>query len=155
MTYISTKTYAHNVGFSCCFRQWRAKDSHCRFLHGYALSVKLTFKGPLDDRNWVFDFGGLKVVKAFLVDLLDHKTIVAADDPHLDTFREMESNGLLLLRVIPHVGCEKFAEYIFEKVKGLIEDKSAHRVELYEVEVKEHEANGAIYRNDETRTKLD
>lgn len=31
--YQSTKTYGHDRGFSCAFRQWRA-DSHCRLIHG-------------------------------------------------------------------------------------------------------------------------
>lgn len=148
MTFISTKTYSHNVGLSCCFRQWRAKDSHCKYLHGYALSVKFTFKGPLDNRNWVYDFGDLKIVKTFLEDLFDHKTVIAADDPELEHFQELERLGLILLRIIPDVGCEKFAEYIFNHVEKLIDDKTGNRVTLYEVEVKEHDGNGAIYRND-------
>ena len=28
-------------GFSTCFRQWNATHSHCRFLHGYAISFRL------------------------------------------------------------------------------------------------------------------
>ena len=38
-----TKTYGHDLGLSCCFRQWGA-SSHCRFLHGYALSFSFTFE---------------------------------------------------------------------------------------------------------------
>ena len=44
MSFLSTKTYNHNVGLSCCFRQWRAKDSHCQYLHGYSISVRFNFK---------------------------------------------------------------------------------------------------------------
>src|SRR4051812_22439004 len=81
----STKTYPHSIGLSCCFRQWRALHSHCRFLHGYALQVKLTFVAQtLDERNWVVDFGGLKDIKERLTELLDHKTIVARDDPEIE-----------------------------------------------------------------------
>jgi len=55
----STKTYNHNEGLSCCFRQWRA-DSHCKLLHGYALAFKFVFATrELDARNWCYDFGGL------------------------------------------------------------------------------------------------
>ena len=51
--YNSTKTYGHDVGLSCSFRQWRAQ-SHCSKVHGYALSVKFTFAAEkLDERNWV------------------------------------------------------------------------------------------------------
>ena len=62
MSFISTKTYNHNIGLSCAFRQWRAKHSHCKYMHGYALSVRINFKGQLNDRNWVYDFGDLKFV---------------------------------------------------------------------------------------------
>ncbi len=41
--YRSTKMYDHNEGLSCCFRQWRATDSHCRLIHGYALAFKFVF----------------------------------------------------------------------------------------------------------------
>ena len=38
-------------GFSCCFRQWKAETTHCRFLHGYGVSFRVTFEGELD-RDW-------------------------------------------------------------------------------------------------------
>ena len=66
--YESQKRFA---GYSTCFRQWRA-DSHCKFLHGYALEFKITFAGELDQRNWVMDFGGLKDFKLFLEKTFDH-----------------------------------------------------------------------------------
>ena len=59
--YRSTKTYDHNEGLSCCFRQWRA-DSHCKLLHGYALAFKFVFATrALDARNCCYDFGGLRI----------------------------------------------------------------------------------------------
>ena len=47
-------------GFSCVFRQWKAENTHCRFMHGYGVSFRVWFEGSLDDRNWVWDFGGMK-----------------------------------------------------------------------------------------------
>ena len=148
MSFISTKTYNHNIGLSCAFRQWRAKHSHCKYLHGYALSVRLNFKGKLNDRNWVYDFGDLKFVKEFLEETFDHKTVVAEDDPELETFKELEEKGLIQLRIIPHVGCEKFAEYICKQIATTIEVNSNERVKLMSVEVREHSGNSAIYIND-------
>ena len=61
MRYQSTKTFGHDLGISCAFRQWRATHSHCSKIHGYALSVTMVFEAnTLDDRNWVMDFGGFK-----------------------------------------------------------------------------------------------
>ena len=50
-------------GFSTVFRQWKAEGTHCRFLHGYGVSFRVWFEGELDERNWVFDFGGMKRAK--------------------------------------------------------------------------------------------
>ena len=146
MAYYSTKTYDHNEGLSCAFRQWRATHSHCRWIHGYALAVKFTFGADdLDSRNWVQDFGGLKEIKAWLKQQFDHTLVVAEDDPELEKFKELEKNDIVDLRIIPAVGCEKFAEYIFEHVDPIIKKESKDRVWVESVEVREHSGNSAIY----------
>jgi 6-pyruvoyltetrahydropterin/6-carboxytetrahydropterin synthase len=146
MAYQSTKTFGHDLGLSCAFRQWRA-ESHCHFVHGYSIAVKLTFEArSLDYRNWVVDFGGLKEVKEFLQRIFDHKTVVAHDDPHLDYFKQGHELGVLDLVVIQDVGCEKFAELVHTWVTGwLTESPDFPRVQLVSVEVKEHGANSALY----------
>jgi 6-pyruvoyltetrahydropterin/6-carboxytetrahydropterin synthase len=149
MSYYSTKTYDHNEGLSCAFRQWRASHSHCRLIHGYALAVKFTFGcKKLDDRNWVQDFGGLKEIKKWLKHMFDHTTVVAKDDPEIESFEQLEKKGIIDLRVIPAVGCEKFAEFIYNYVAKIIKDESQGRVWLDSVEVREHGANSAIYTRD-------
>ena len=144
MTYYSTKTYDHNEGLSCAFRQWRAKDSHCRWIHGYALAVKFTFGcKELDDRKWVQDFGGLKEIKQWLKHTFDHTLCIAEDDPELETFKGLEDLDLVDLRIMPAVGCEKFAEYIYNHVSKIVDED---RKWLESVEVREHGANSAIYK---------
>jgi 6-pyruvoyltetrahydropterin/6-carboxytetrahydropterin synthase len=146
--YYSTKTYTHAVGLSCAFRQWKAWDSHCRFLHGYALEIKLTFKAhELDIRNWVVDFGSMKSLKGWLEKLLDHTTLVADDDPLLEYFRVMHGNGAIDMRVIPATGCEALAYYIWEYVDGwLVDNGYKPRCTLESVEVREHAGNSAIFK---------
>ncbi|MEB3025883.1 6-pyruvoyl trahydropterin synthase family protein [Parvimonas sp. M13] len=112
--YTITKTYGNEQGLSATFRQWRA-DSHCRFLHGYALGFEVTIAcndDNLDARNWVYSFGGFKPFKAWLQDTFDHKTVVAEDDPQLEVFMQLSmtdtSHGghtMLQLRVVEAVGC--------------------------------------------------
>ena len=145
MTYVAIKTYGHEVGLSCAFRQWRAR-SHCRYLHGYALAVRLEFEtNELDEHGWVVDFGGLKEVRAMLEEFFDHKTLVAEDDPHLHAFTQMHELGIIDMRLVPQAGCEAFARLIFEGVnRWLIGKKLAPRVRLRRVEVREHGANGAM-----------
>ncbi len=148
MTYTSTKTYGHEVGLSCAFRQWRATHSHCRFLHGYALSVRLEFETEeLDGRNWVVDFGGLKELKRHLEATFDHKTVMAHDDPHRDWFVQGAGLGLLDLVVLDDVGCERFAEHVYRLAEAWLKANDyAPRCRVSLVEVREHGANSAIYR---------
>ena len=145
-TFYSTKTYNHSIGLSSCFRQWRA-DSHCKFLHGYSLEVKIVFKElkGLDERNWVIDFGGLKDVKQWLEDTFDHKTIIAKDDPEINTFINLQNIGIIDLIVLDNVGCEKFAEYIYDFLGNWLNTKNYDaNIMVESVEVKEHSGNSAI-----------
>jgi 6-pyruvoyltetrahydropterin/6-carboxytetrahydropterin synthase len=145
--FASTKTFGHEVGLSAAFRQWRA-ESHCRHLHGYALAVRITFAASaLDARNWVVDFGSLKSLRGWLEDTFDHRCVVAEDDPELPWFEEGHRRGLLELVVVPAVGCEKFAEYIFGAVQVWLDANGyGPRCHVESVEVSEHGANSAIYR---------
>ena len=148
--FISTKTYDHNLGFSCAFRQWRAA-SHCRFVHGYSLAVHLEFETTeLDFRHWAVDFGSLKSLKGWLEDLFDHKLLIAEDDPELELFRQGHQRGVLDLVVVPYVGCERFAEMIFDATEVWLHDNGYEpRVKLRMVQVKEHEANSAMVIRDD------
>ena len=146
MTFLSTKTFGHDLGISCAFRQWKA-ESHCRFIHGYALAFEFCFAAEeLDVRNWVVDFGGLKGLKAILEDTFDHKMVVAEDDPQIDYFKQGKELGVLDLVIVPAGGCEKFAQMVFEVTEQwLIDAGFAPRCRLVSVQVKEHGANSAIY----------
>lgn len=146
MPYRSTKTWGHDLGLSCSFRQWRA-ESHCRFIHGYALAIRLEFEADaLDERNWVIDFGSLGEIKRHLTVLFDHTLLVAADDPMLMELKALGSIGVAQVRVIPNIGCEAFAELIYGSVDLWLElQDHKPRVRLGSVEVKEHGANSAIF----------
>ena len=148
MTYYSTKTYDHTEGLSCAFRQWRATHSHCKLIHGYSLAFKFVFGATtLDDRNWVQDFGGLKDIKAWLKQQFDHTLCIAEDDPELQTLMLLDGH-IADIRMLPAVGCEKFAEHVYNHVSKIIEQSSGGRVWLDSVECREHGANSAIYQRD-------
>ena len=149
--YNSTKLFD---GYSTCFRQWRAEGTHCRFLHGYAVSFRVWFEGELDHRNWVFDFGGMKRAttkiqgmnpKDYFAWLLDHTTIIAEDDPYLTLFKQMNAEGIIQLRILPATGCEKFAEHLYNVINIFLLHETEGRVKATKVEVYEHERNSASY----------
>lgn len=158
--YYSTKTYGNDRGLSCCFRQWRSTHSHCSLLHGYSIGIRLVFESDsLDERNWVMDFGGLDTFKDWAEYMFDHTLLIAEDDPHLEFFRELNAIGggynnlgIADMRIVPAVGCEKFAEMAYNKMNEIIiRLKSTPgiiingNVRVKSVEVFEHNANSAIY----------
>jgi 6-pyruvoyltetrahydropterin/6-carboxytetrahydropterin synthase len=147
-------------------------------MHGYSLGFRFTFEAEqLDSRNWVQDFGGLKEIKAWLDTQFDHTTVIAEDDPMLDRFKAMAgwsnnadldgkpdevqqhphpNQGVIDLRIVPAVGCEAFAEYVYQYVSQWLRDDPTNkyqnllgdehpRVKLVSVEVFEHAGNSAIY----------
>ena len=167
--YLSTKTYGNDRGLSCCFRQWRSTHSHCSLLHGYSIGIKLIFESEtLDSRNWVFDFGGLKAFKSWSEYMFDHTLVIAEDDPEIQTFLNLDKT-VADIRLVPGVGCEKFAELAYTTMNDILtkfkagqewsyydanaeEDKKfsaaypvGANVKLRSVEVFEHGANSAIY----------
>ena len=159
--FVSTKVFD---GFSCCFRQWKATTTHCQFLHGYGVSFKVWFEGELDERNWVWDFGGMKRAKTkidgkspkeWMDYMFDHTVLVDEDDPMLFDLQQLNFNpkfagthqdrGILQLRVIPATGAEKFAEYIYNKLNDFVKTETNNRVRVKQVEFREHGKNSAIY----------
>jgi len=150
-TFKSSKLYD---GFSTVFRQWRAEGTHCRFLHGYAVSFRVDFEGDLDEKNWVMDFGMAKRAngnidgmnpKQWFDYLLDHTTIITEDDPYLEQFKQMDADGIIQLRILPYVGAERFAEYLFQKINEFVQDETHYRVRVAKVEVFENGRNSASY----------
>lgn len=147
----STKVFD---GFSTVFRQWKAETTHCKYVHGYGISFKVWFEGDLDERNWVWDFGGMKRAKGkidgmspkdWFDHMFDHTLIVAEDDPFINAFKNMDEAGVAQVRVIPATGAEKFAEFIYKKVNEFVKKETEGRVKVVQVEFKEHDKNSAIY----------
>ena len=147
----STKVFD---GYSCVFRQWKAEGTHCRFLHGYGVSFRVWFEGELDHRNWVWDFGGMKRAKGnidgknpkeWMDYMFDHTLVVAEDDPYLAQFVLMDMDKIIQLRIIPTVGAEQFAKFIYEKLNTFVQEETNGRVKVVKVEFMENNKNSATY----------
>jgi 6-pyruvoyltetrahydropterin/6-carboxytetrahydropterin synthase len=141
-------------GFSTVFRQWKAKETHCRFLHGYGISFKVYFEGELDHRNWVWDFGGMKRAKTqidgmspkeWMDYMFDHTLICSLDDPALEEFQKLDKTGIIQLRIVPATGAEAFAEFIFHNINDFVHEETEGRVRVTKVKFMEHGKNAAYY----------
>ncbi len=113
------------------------------------------FEGELDQRNWVWDFGGMKRAnttidgmnpKTWMDYMFDHTTLVAQDDPFLEEFKKMDTEGIIQMRIIPATGAERFAEFIFNKLNDFVQAETQGRVRVSQVEFMEHSKNTAIYK---------
>jgi len=143
--YRVTKRYGQERGFSCAFRQWKA-ESHCHFLHGYALAFEFIFEAEtLDARNWVVDFGSFKEVKRDLEFLFDHTVAIALDDPMFKEFDKLSEMGLAQVRPMRAVGCEAFATEAYRIAEQHLIFGGRKGVKLVSCTVSEHNSNSATY----------
>jgi len=155
--YQVTKTYGHDRGISCAFRQHKAK-SHCNQIHGYALSFSFVFESEgLNENNWVIDFGDLKELEKALRMHFDHKLIVATDDPCKQEICDLRmlngGNGIADLNFMPAVGCEAFARHAYNLALPIItrlnsnsvDKKFSNYIKIKSVTVAEHGSNSATY----------
>jgi 6-pyruvoyltetrahydropterin/6-carboxytetrahydropterin synthase len=144
--WISTKTY-RQIG-PVAYRQWRA-DSHCRLLHGYALSFHLEFEcDTLDARNWCMDFGGLRPLKEKLEDWFDHTLLLALDDPQYEEIKRLGDLGLAKITEVEKTGCEGISDFLYKYINGVFlpqcGSSEAERVWCSMVQVRETDANMAM-----------
>lgn len=139
--YRSKKRLEHVI--SVAFRQWRAA-SHCKFLHGYALTVEVEFESDrLDSNNWVMDFGGLRNFRTALEKGFDHKLLVAHDDPSLPLFEMLDDKGIAEIVILDNISCECFAEAFHDLLTTSTELPEGVTVAM--VTVSEHEGNSASF----------
>ena len=109
--YKVTKTYGHDRGYSCAFRQWSA-ESNCKYLHGYSLGFKITLQSPtLDINNWVYDFGNFSFLENWLIQNFDHTLLVAKNDPEKEMLMLL-NNKVARVIELEKISCEYFLSLI-------------------------------------------
>ncbi|MBM4291911.1 MAG: 6-carboxytetrahydropterin synthase [Deltaproteobacteria bacterium] len=134
------------IGFPCAHRRY-AHEGRCAWVHGYSRSFEVWFecaeRTPLT--GFVMDFGGLKTIQRWLEERFDHTLLLDAMDPLLPEFRALEARGACKLTVLPDVGMEGTAKYVFDEVDVMVRALTGGRVFVYSVECRENEKNSAMY----------
>ena len=78
--------------------------------------------------------------------MFDHTTCIAADDPELEMFEELDKRNIVDLRVLENgVGCERFAELVALYLQDIVDKETEGRVSISKVQCWEHEDNMAEY----------
>ena len=141
----STKSY---YNYPCAHRQHKHSGS-CALIHGYSRSFHFIFGArELEKCGFAVDFGSLKWLKQHLDHMFDHTLLLAEDDPLLEDFRKLETNGACALRILPYgPGMEGTAQYLCEYVDSEIRKQSKGRCWIESVESRENDKNSAIYEN--------
>ena len=140
--YQTIKTFDN---YPCSHRQWR-HQGHCKFIHGYSRSFKMTFGcEELTESGFGVDFGEFSDIKSWLSYWFDHTTLINEDDPELQLFHDLHDKQIIELRVLPNVSMERTAEFVFDYVDKWIREQTNHRSFLLEVECRENDKNAAIY----------
>jgi len=91
------------------------------------------------------DFGGLKGIKSWLEEKFDHTLLLDEQDPLLPVFKLLEEQGACKLTILPDVGMEGSARYIFDYVDRDLVLKTSGRVWVHSVECRENDKNSAMY----------
>ncbi len=132
-------------GYPCTHRQWR-HAGHCRFVHGYSRSFTFWFQAlELDAHGFVVDFSSLRPLEQQLAEQFDHTFLANADDPLLDTWRQLHDQGALDLRVMDNVGMEASAKLVWGWANTVLWERDRGRSCCWRVEARENEANAAQY----------
>jgi len=143
------KNYGCEAAFSCCYRYWQAADARRRFLHGYGLSFTIAFAAQsLDKSGQIIESAALKPVQAWLQKSFDHKILLAADDPARPVFQNMAQAGLCDVRIMPYIGCEAFAYFVWQNADAIARQISRGRVRAESAAVCEQGGDTAILKAD-------
>jgi 6-pyruvoyltetrahydropterin/6-carboxytetrahydropterin synthase len=149
-----TKDY---LGFaSAHFITFKGK---CERLHGHNYQTWFEVEGDLTPDGYVFDFIELKGIAKRLCDELDHRVLLASENPQIEIRREgdaiyasYESQGYMfpardvVLLPISNTTAELLATYLAERMAEQLRERPGHRLAAAGVWVSEGPGQRAYYR---------
>ena len=133
----------------------------CETLHGHNYRVGVTVEGALDPESWyVFDFGVLKRIMRKLCDDIDHKVLLAGENPHLGIAETGDSVTVAYdgkpryvfpkrdcaILPVPNTTVEMLAELLTSQLRAALAGEGAGGVTAIEMEVEENFGQSATYR---------
>jgi len=119
---------------------------HCSLIHGHNWAITLTFACSETDANgFVVDFGGLAYLKNWINENLDHACLFnESDEARVDLLNAF--GPYFKPYIIPNCSCEGIAEHLYGIFNPMVEDATAGRAWITEVEIEEDSKNSAAYR---------
>jgi 6-pyruvoyltetrahydropterin/6-carboxytetrahydropterin synthase len=133
----------------------------CETLHGHNYRVSVVVEGTLDPESWyVLDFGELKRIMRQLCDDIDHKVLLAVENPHLQIAEQGDSVTVAYdnkpryvfpkrdcaLLPVPNTTVEMLAELLAGQLQSELSKTSTKGLRTIEIEVEENFGQSATYR---------
>ncbi|HEY3345614.1 MAG TPA: 6-carboxytetrahydropterin synthase [Anaerolineaceae bacterium] len=130
----------------------------CELLHGHNYALSLELEGSLNPDGYVFDFVALKKIARAVTETLDHRFLLAAENPHLHLHQDASGweiiykedryvlpNRVVLPLPLDNVTAERLAEYIWGEVAREIRAHGAEGVTTLSVGVEEAPGQTAYF----------
>jgi 6-pyruvoyltetrahydropterin/6-carboxytetrahydropterin synthase len=133
----------------------------CETLHGHNYRVSVVVEGTLDPESWyVLDFGELKRIMRQLCDDIDHKVLLAVENPHLQIAEQGDSVTVAYdnrpryvfpkrdcaLLPVPNTTVEMLAELLTGQLQSELSKAGTKGLRAIEIEVEENFGQSATYR---------
>lgn len=146
------------LGF--CSGHFITYDGHqCETLHGHNYRARITIEGPVDENFYVLDFVRTKKMLKRLCDALDHRVLLATQNPLIELHEEEDGIAVrykhrrfffphedVVLLPIPNTTAEMLAQYLCGQAVAELHALGAHHLTAIEIEVEESIGQSAIYR---------
>ena len=131
----------------------------CERLHGHNYQVWIEVEGELTDEGYVFDFTELKQLARELCDALDHRVLLATENPRIEVRREgqaicasYESQHYqfpaddVVLLPLSNTTAELLATYLAGQLARRLRATTGHRLATLGVWVAEGPGQRAFFR---------
>ena len=133
----------------------------CETLHGHNYRVRVVVEGNLDLESWyVFDFVALKRIMRKLCDDIDHKVLLATENPHLQIAEQGDSITVAYdtkpryvfpkrdcaLLPVPNTTVEMLAELMTGQLQAALSAEGAKGLTAIEMEIEESFGQSATFR---------
>jgi 6-pyruvoyltetrahydropterin/6-carboxytetrahydropterin synthase len=133
----------------------------CEGLHGHNYRARVTVEGALDEEVWfVFDFVVIKKIMKRLCDEIDHKVLLALENPKLQvaecgdavtvayegTPRYVFPKADCALLPVPNTTVEMLAELLAGRFRAELNAMGARGLTAIEMEIEENFGQSAVYR---------
>lgn len=133
-------------------------DGKCEFLHGHNYAVSVELEGPLTKDSFVFDFVALKKLTRGICESLDHRFLLALQNPHLKIMQvnhhfevDYKENHYVFpekdVKPLPvdNITVERLAEYIWCRFAEALPEMGGDHLNTLTVGVEEAVGQAAFY----------